>query len=91
MLKDLQLASLLPNQRTGRLPPANPPEVEKVIAEFRNRKITYYRLARSLNVSSTAAAKWFKGQISQARLEQLKDLLAKVQNWEEENGRLFGT
>jgi hypothetical protein len=85
------LDALIRYHGSERLPKAPPEEVAKVVAEFKARGITYYRVAKALNVSATAARNWYLGKISYLRLAQLQELLDKVLEWETKNGRRFGT
>jgi hypothetical protein len=47
-------------------------------------------VAKACGVSTTSASRWFKGNISQPRLEQLTTLLGKIKDYEQEKGKSFG-
>ena len=87
----IDLSTLLINGNTGRIPKPDPDEVRRVIEAFKARGITYYKLAKAFGVAATAAGKWYRGKnVSIARLEEFKALLAKIERYEKDTGKRFG-
>jgi predicted XRE-type DNA-binding protein len=71
-------------------PRGNLQEMEAIKAFFAERNIPRNRIAKQLGVTFTSVFRWWRGDITQMRLEQLKELANQIAKAEEINGNIFG-
>lgn len=98
MIEDLgnDLAKLWPKGKGGRQKTKPTPEQiaeVKELARFFGQRTTQERVANALGVSTASISAWLslKAMIPAKRLEQLRELRAKVEQWESRTGRQFGS
>jgi len=67
-------------------------EFDNCIAFFESRGITPYKICQVIDVSMTSIYRWWQYRnITQDRLDQLKELIRAIEKWELENGRQYGS
>ena len=79
--------------RTGR-PPSKQgdlKEMEQIKAFFAKRDIPRSRVAKQIGVSFTSVCRWWEGNVTENRLEQLKELVEKIETVEKMAGKPFGS
>ena len=65
-------------------------ELENCLVFLKARNIGVSQVSRTLGLSITLVYRWFKGNITPQRLEELKELVKAIKVWEQENGRKYG-
>ncbi len=71
-------------------PPGDPAQLAEVKEFCLVRGITRGAVARRLGVSWQAVTNWWNGKLTVDRLEELKELVRSIEQWEQANGKQFG-